>query len=467
MSVKNTKIYKVPEIQNVMILLSLYSIHQGDMRVPIYFVTEKDIDFKLMEKVINIEIERNDSLRIRYFKKFFTLYEYFVSSTEFSFEINKDNFRDFTGRTDKELKEWLREDSTTPLRYLKGETFRIKLFICPDGRKGLFLNVFHASMDLYAVLTFYKDIMQIYDALENNTELPLPLYSYEDIVARQIEKEKDKEKSEKCIKALMDSYGADRKSFYAGIDCMKQLNKYRKKNPEQNHISSLPGIIKDSSENMEVYIDRKMTDRMYEFCKNNSVSIQNLLYIGMRTYLSSVNERTEDVTFNFLVNRRGRINEKLCGGSIVTMLPLRTIISENMSFIESLRVASGKTLDIARNVDARLMDYLGRIGKAEKRSFLTENASMMFTVCPREAFCVPEGWFPELGGISTGHFQSTAYTIVVPNPYDGGMKCFYEYRNRFFTKENLENLHNGMLKVISAGMEKPDITIGEIMDKHL
>ena len=48
-----------------------------------------------------------------------------------------------------------------------------------------------------------------------------------------------------------------------------------------------------------------------------------------------------------------------------------------------------------------------------------------------------------------------------------GLDFYYEYQTYKLTPQDLENMHKNMIKVIEAGIENPEITIGEILYKIL
>lgn len=459
---KGVKVYEMPMIQKAMITLSTFCIHQGDMRIPLYITTEKPIDFKLMKKAIQIEIQRNDCMRIVYFKKGSKYYEYFMPE----YVLEDIPFCDFTGKSKEEQFAWLKEDAARPVKFMRGETFRIKLFKTYDGNSGVYINVCHASMDLYGLFAFFSDLMFVYDALENGKDMPKPLSKYADVITHQLEMEKNRQKPVEDLKFFEEYFKKNGPSFYAGIDCMKQLNetRKRKKDGKARYIDlSLSDPFCDKSQTLVCHVDGETSRKMLEYCQENKISLQNLFYIGMRTYLSKVNEYTDDVNFHFLINRRATLNEKRCGGSSATLLPLRTIIGKDKTFGESLNVAKRVTSDIMRHVDAPTFELLFLPDKIEHRKKGATTASMMFTVCPANSFAMPEGWNCDIGGVSTGYFPFIAYAVVLPSPKDGGFNCYYEYRTKRFTEQNLKDLHNGTMKVINAGIQNPYITVDELL----
>ena len=61
----------------------------------------------------------------------------------------------------------------------------------------------------------------------------------------------------------------------------------------------------------------------------------NLLLLGIRTYLSKVNNGQEDITIENFISRRSTHDEWTSGGSRTIMFPCRTVISPETSFMEA------------------------------------------------------------------------------------------------------------------------------------
>ena len=463
---KDVKVYEVPLTQLSMITLSDCCMHQSDIRIPMYIITEKQLNPEIMRRAVEIETERNDALRLVYFKKQGKLYEYFAPSLPPA-EIP---FRDFKNGSAEDLTDWLKEDAAKPLPFLKGQTFRIKLFRTFDNKYGVYAVFSHASMDLYGILAFFSDLMYVYDALENGTDLPQKLSSFEEVVCRQLEIERDSASINAGIEFFKSLFEKDGPSFYAGIDAMRQLNitRKRKKDPKARYIDLEPSYtLNDKSATLCCHIDRDLTEQINEFCLSSSVSLQNLVYIAMRTYLSKINEYTDDVYFNFLLNRRATLKEKSCGGTCASLMPLRTVISKDKTFSEALCFAKSTTLSIMRYANVPSSVFSTLIDEIEHRKPGASTASVLFTVCPSFSLKMPDGWNCDLGGVSTGYFPLPAYAIILPSPCDGGLNFWYEYRSHDFTEEDFKNLHEGTLKVIKAGLDNPDITIEDLLNKVL
>ena len=68
----------------------------------------------------------------------------------------------------------------------------------------------------------------------------------------------------------------------------------------------------------------------------------------------------------------------------------------------------------------------------------------------------------EYKGYCIGRYVMPLYTFVYPDARDMSIVCTYMYRINRILPSQIVALHENMRKAILAGIENPDITIGEI-----
>ena len=72
------KLYPLIPSQETMCYMLKYSLHKQVTNVAVSFATAKKLDFGVLEQALNLEIERNDCLRLRFIKKKGKLMQYFL-----------------------------------------------------------------------------------------------------------------------------------------------------------------------------------------------------------------------------------------------------------------------------------------------------------------------------------------------------------------------------------------------------
>ncbi|MGI5898835.1 MAG: condensation domain-containing protein [Christensenellales bacterium] len=457
-------IYSLTPAQNLALNQQFTCFHKQSMQIPLYIIVDKHIDFDLMKKAVNIEIERNDCLRLRFVRRNMKVKQYFIPK----YSVDDIPFCDFSEKSESEMMEYLSLDARNPLKFMKGELFRVKFFRGTDGRSGIYFNVCHLNMDISAIIIFFKDLIDTYIALQAGAPMPEPLFPYEEYLKSQLYgpvNQKKLDKGETFLKELFQTGGP---SFYAGIDGMRQLNKLRAAKRDLT-IRKVPAYapFHDKSKNLKFHMDEETTERITEFCSKAGAPVQSLIYLGMRTHLSKINEFTPDVTFYININRRATIAEKRMGGCLLHLLPLRTIISEDVTFKEALLQVTDLFFKLIRHSDLPPNQVFDVLMKAQNHGYVDSTASMLLSCFPANSLILPEGWKCELRGCSSGVFSYFAYGLVVPNFLAGGMDFYYEYRTHNFTENDIIELHKNAMEIIKIGIDNPNITIGELLRGNL
>lgn len=451
--------YEICGTQALPLIQLKYSLHKECTQIIFYMILNQKPDFELLKQAVNIEIERNDCLRIRFEKRDKKVMQYFLP------ELRLENIPvlDFTGKTKQEQDAVLKKDAHTPLKTMKGEMYRVILYQTYDGRTGIYLNISHVIADLYAAVLFFSDLIEVIAALQHGTPMPKPLSSFEECLKKDLLVFNDEENTEKHHQFFKELFVKDGPSFYAGVDGMRLLNNTRRKKRDPSlRYQVLNTLLNDKSENYGIHLSVQRAEPILSFCEKYSIPLQTMIYLGMRTYLSKINEETDDVTFTVAFNRRITLAEKRSGGCRVNALPLRTIITKDKTFMEAITYTQQLQYQILRHTD-----YLFELAKDglkawENRSLFSGTYSMLLSCLPF-TFSLPEGWQCEMGNYSNGRFAMPLYTVVVPNFIEGGLDFHFEYMVKVLTLNEIDALFEQSIRVMEAGIANPDITIAELM----
>lgn len=451
--------YDIFGSQQLPLMQLRYSLHKECTQIVFFMIINRKLDFDLLKRAVNEEIARNDCLRIRFQKHDGKLKQYFMPE----YRLEKIPVWDFTGKTKEEQDAALSKDAHTPLKTMRGEMFHFIFYRTYDGRTGIYLNISHVIADLYAVVLLFSDLLEIIAALQNETPMPKPLASFEECLKKDLQLFGDKEEMEKHRLFFKELFLKDGPSYYAGADGMRLLNKTRlkKKDPHLRY-EILNTLFIDNAENYGRHLSAERAAPLLAFCEKNSIPLQTLVYIGMRTYLSKINEETDDVTFAIAFNRRITIADKRSGGCRVNALPLRTVIPKNNTFMQAIEQAQQVQYQILRHADFLFELAKDGLKKWENRSMFSGTYSMLLSCLPL-SFSLPVSWQCEIGNYSNGHFPMPLYTVVAPNLTEGGLDFRFEHMIKILNHHDLDALFEQSIKVMEAGVANPDITIGELL----
>ena len=119
--------YDLIPSQDTMYLMQKFTFHKQIVQIPTSFMVDMDVDFNVLTKALNIEIQRNDSMRLRFKKDGKKIVQYFLDSYKI------DSVRVLSFKTEEEQNNFFTKDAQIPVRFMKDETFRIYFFNSFNG----------------------------------------------------------------------------------------------------------------------------------------------------------------------------------------------------------------------------------------------------------------------------------------------------------------------------------------------
>ncbi|MCQ2485048.1 MAG: condensation domain-containing protein [Clostridia bacterium] len=449
----------IPPQDMIQFMLKYSFLHKQVTQIPESIIVTKEIDFDTMKKAFNIEIERNDCLRLRFFKEKGKIKQYFID------RFTVDEIPVLSFKSEQERIDTLTADAQKPIRMLKGETFRIKFFRTEDNRSGVYINVHHLVMDNAAVFTFFADLFAVYDHLKDGAKMPKPLGSYEEIIKKELAYVANPENIKKEEQAYREFFEKDGEPTYLGVEGPKFLDAERKKkkNPDLKAVS-LFDPIHDKAELTKRTIPYEDSQKIFSFMDENGISGECLVQLAMRLHLIKINNRVNDTYFIVLCPRRHNLTEKRAGGTVAAPLPWRIVLPENLTFMEALGKMKELQFWAFRHMDYPYLEYRTLQQKMFNYSAAEAASTMMFSWFPLEANTM-NNWEYEFEGYSLDRYFIVLYTFAMKDTHSGCLKISCIHRTKFVSVEDIENLNNGTAKALKLGIENPNMTLGEIIDQ--
>ncbi len=450
--------YDLIPSQDTMYLMQKYTLHKQIVQIPSAFTVDIDVDFNLLLRALNIEIERNDSLRLRFKKNGKKIQQYFLDSYKI------DSVKVLSFKTEDEQNAFFEKDAQTPVRFLKDECYRFYFFNSYNGYKGIYLNASHMVMDAMGILVCYLDMLSVYRALKDGTEMPAPLCKYEDYIIKEHERCSNEERAEKDRQFYDEYFRSTGEPFYAGVHGPEFLEKERKKkkNPSLRVPSAYSPLL-DKAEVMKMKIDTELSGKILEFCKERSVAPESLLLLGMRTHLSAINGREPFGMQLLMCSKRIRRTDMKTGGCMAQPLQVRTLLTEDMTFAQGLDEFLKVRTSLYKHLSYPYIKARDQFREMYNYSMIQGPASLMFSWLPIPVNAFNDFKF-DFKTYNLGRYFSPLYAICYPDPQSSSVILHYMYRVKLISSEDLEALHNNTIKVIAKGIENPDITIGELLD---
>ena len=443
----------------IQFMLKYSFFHKQVTQIPDSIIVSQKIDFDVMTEAFNIEIERNDCLRLVFFKQNGKIMQYFRDPYRIG-SVPVYNFK-----SDEEREKVLTADAQKPIKMLKGEIFRLKYFTTYDGRYGVYINIHHLVMDNAAVFAFFNDLFAVYDHLKNGKPMPKPLGSYEDRIKRELAYVEDKSNLEKEKAAYTEYITRNGEPLYLGVEGPKLLEAERKKKKDPSiNAPSLFDPIHDKAELTKTTFSPELSEKFFAFCENNNVSPECLVQLALRMHLSKINNGHLDTYFICLCTRRRTLVEKRSGGTVTAPLPWRVHLEEDDTFMSALDKMADAQVWAFRHMDYPYLEYRDLQRELFNYSAAAGSSTMMFSWMPINEKSI-NGWEYEYVGYGLGRYIMVLYTFAMKDAHTGCLKLSCLHRTKFVSVEDIKALQNGTKRVLEIGLENPDISVKELLEK--
>lgn len=447
-----------PAEEMIYFMLKYSFLHKQVIQIPVSITLKKKINFDIMQEALKIEIERNDCMRLRLEKKGKVFRQYFLDSFDYG-QVPVKNFN-----SQQELDDFFTKDAGKPIKVFKGENFRIYFFNTHDGQNGIYINVSHLIMDATATFIFFNDLLKVYEALVDKTEMPKPLGSYKEAIKKELEYINNAEKVKKDQDFYIEYFKRDNGPIWNGVMGNKPLldAREKKKDPNLRACGSFDPIhdkaVLDkrplSAEDSKVILD---------FLDETGVSGEILCQLGMRLHVGKINGRNNDTHFLLLSNRRKTINEKRCGGTMASALPWRVILPEDLTFMEAIEKIKVLQGEIMRHVNYPFLSWRDDESKLYNYSMVDGTTTMMLSWLPLEKDTM-NGWEYDYHSYCVGRYVMPLYSYAMKDAANNAMKFAYLHRTDTISEENITALHDNTVKALVMGCSNPDIKLSEILD---
>lgn len=442
------KTYKTQQVSGVSVVASL----------------KAELDFGLLKKCIQLEFERYGCMRIRFTKpdKEGEIKQYIAEK-----ETRDIPIKDLSGismaEADSLMQKWAYETfdgDDIPLC----DITMVKL---PEGYNGFFIHMDHRLIDSCGLVVMINDLMQLYTHFRFQSPYPEELADFEEVLAKDLKRANSEKRFAKDKKFWDDQLDALGEPLYSDIQGPSVLEESRKLhgNPALRaadiELKNLFVEVKD------YYLEPEPTKNLMDFCMNHQLSMTNLLLLGIRTYLSMVNNGQEDITIENFISRRSTHDEWTSGGSRTIMFPCRTVISPETDFLSAAyeiqnvqnRIYMHSNYDPALIKEEMAKRYHTPKHTAYESCYLTYQPMPVKLENPH-LIHIPQyaKWFAN-GAATKKMYLTVSHTEV------GGMKFSYHYQTAHLEEHDMELLYYYMMRILFKGIAEPDMSIGEIMEQ--
>lgn len=445
--------YNLTPAQSVALMQCKFSLFKRVINILFSATLDYDVDYDVLKEAFNILVKRNDCIRDRFTKKGGKLCQYFL----FEEEVKIDNISFLSFDTKEEQEAFISQISKKAVKYLKGEVFVPYVIKTYDNKTMILLKVCHLILDMYGVYFIINDLLNIYDALINKKELPDSPSSFEQLIINDLKKMHNEYDHNECKHFFEDYLSTREEPYYAGIAGPNEPN-WQKRVSKHKRTINLFFVNNDTKEYKKA-IPSHIMNSLVEVAKELNVPFTSILFFACSLCCGLLNNNANPMLPIELLNCRGTIEERNCGGTKAQSLACYTDIDYSKSFIENLREFYSVQLKLNKRYYFPDTEFEMLIHKTFNSSQLGMYYSIAFSFIPYEK---KEGI--EYNIYSNGKGALPCYLIFMYDINSHDVIMGFDAQTKIINEYDVNNYYGLLLKVLNKVIENPYIEVDKILE---
>ncbi|RIP37330.1 amino acid adenylation domain-containing protein [Staphylococcus gallinarum] len=384
---------------------------------------EDNLPISKIEQALNFLIKTHESYRLRVKKINSEFKQYISEHKDRTFDV-----MDFTN--DQEgYNHWINEEVTKNIYNNDSDLFKFTILRLPKGNIGVFLLHHHVISDGWSLNISIKTVSEY---LINENKKDLLEHTYLDYVKEELNYINSKR------------YEKD-----------KQFWSEKLQNFEDNELFKSQTVNSAKGDRKSYNLSDIDTHKIKIFCDRNWVSISNLFSTAI-IILKYKKTFSEKISIGAILHNRNKQIEKKITGIFSRALPLIVDISSNNSIRDILIKTKNASFNMLKH---RKYPYRKIIEDSGNKSGLLDFV-VSFQNKQNDSEIVKKGYTDEW--IDNG-FSNAPIAITISNRNrNNDLDVDYDYQVDVVNEEEVENIHNAILKIIEEIIENPYKQIKDI-----
>ena len=433
------KLYEFNSSQDVIKLQTKYSLFNRVANI--VFSTEIDAGFdkKLMAEAIDIVIERNDCLRIKFIKKDGKTFQYFEETRKIG-GIPEIKFN-FEGEKVKFLNGFRKKG----LNVFKGETLKVVFATEVSGKQSIYFKISHYVADTYGIGVIVSDLLKVYEAMKEGKELPAAPGSFESVLQKDIAYKNNTELKAKDEEFFKDYYEGRHPEHpvYCGLHGNGSDRWMKEK--KKGHFSMPYLFVRCDTEGYHFTIPAAIGAKAKQWCTENEIPLSTFYFTTCNIAASIVNDKEERLSPLMLLDCRGTMSERKAAGTKVQAISVYTQIDYNKSFSEIVKDAFADQNELYKHTRLTYLEVEAIQHKLWNYSMLSQVNNYAFSYIPMDA---PDGVKFQIH--SNGKGALTGYIALMASSKTDEIDVVYDVQKLMITGPQLAEFQNTYTRVIES-----------------
>lgn len=387
------------------------------------------VDFDLLEKAINLLIEKNEGFRIRITCKNGEPMQYVNP-----FQYKKIDFIDFSKYDSPEahMYNWDEEQTLLPFELYDSDLFYIAIVKINEHEFGFYAKTHHIVSDAWTMSLLVNEILTFYSFLKKEEDIPCENNpSYIDYIHAEAEYKK----SNRFIN--------DQQYWLDKFDPLPEITALKTK--ATNEKSS-------KSKRKTVLPPVKFVKKLREYCKENNTTPYPLFLAALSMYINRVTSKSDIVIGTPVLNRSNR-KEKNTTGMFINTLPVRIIIDPDINFETFSKNVSIECMSLFRHQKYPYDILLKNIREKYNNSVILYDIVLSYQNSKMEKQVTDDQYMTRW---HFNHHQVNSLTIHINDRDDEGRLIIdYDFHEDIYSVKEIEFLHTHMLSLLWHALDNP------------
>ncbi len=391
------------------------------------------VDFNMLEKAINIVVERNDALRIRIKiqnnkpMQYFDKYEFFHVDCVLV-------------KNEEEAEKKIQDLVTTHINVLNEKLVKFIMFKFPNGKGGFNIVGNHIISDAWSSARVCSEVINVYSKLIKNESVDDTLESsYIDYINSETEY------------LNSDKYIKDKEFWEQRFNKQYETAKVIPNNDEKT--------INSKAKRKEIKISKLITKQINEYCKINRISPFVFLLGIYGIYLSKINNLDEIIIGTPMLNRKG-IKEKQMIGMFVNTLPFKISIDSKLNIKDLFTQIAQDSMSMLRHQKYSFFELINYIRKNLKMNnnlydFVISYQNAKTTANESDIKYSAKWNFNE-------NISETINVHISDIDSEEQYNIFYDYQINCLKEKDILDLHQRILRMIEQVINSEELLVKDI-----
>ncbi|MFZ5352311.1 MAG: amino acid adenylation domain-containing protein [Bacillota bacterium] len=393
------------------------------------------IDNDILEKAINLVVEKHDALRLRIREILGEPRQYIARH-----KYKKIDYIDFSSSGgEKGLEAWCEENIKVCFDLIKKDLIYFAIFRLNEHESGFYVKIHHLLTDAWTMTMVVSEVMEYYSKLikgEKITKAIAPSYT------EFIWSEDDYKKS--------DRFNAQREYWAERFATVPEFTGFK----PHDKISGTANALRKT-----FTLSRQLTSDINDYCSQTKNSVFALFMAVLTVYINKITSK-KDIVIGTPVLNRSNAREKKMAGMFISTVPIRALVDSEEAFDKYVsRISKEWTIQLRHQkypYDLILKDF-------RERHMTTDNLFDVSLSFQNARFDKSESILDYEVYWQFNGEQADSLDIHISDREDEGQYTIdFDYLTDLFTEHEIQRMYEGMAEILYDAISNPHKRIKEL-----